>query len=204
MLSTIKKSGKEKKSNGFDPTTHVKLEVGDETLRNFAPPDPMMDCRVSCKIVRGSNGSVGLTFKRPKGCETGPFEVVNVVPAGAASFSGIKVGTFFDAVDGVNVSALTNQEVTVLVKGKPSTPLELRFCHPPTLVRKGGEEDANGTPTTPRGILKSAKVKFADQPGRSKTPEAAEVRASSEPFHPPTLVRKRKEVPSLHSSVASM
>ena len=81
---------------------------------------------------------MGLTFKRPKGCETGPFEVVNVVPAGAASFSGIKVGTFFDAVDGVNVSALTNQEVSVLVKGKPSTPLELRFCHPPTLVRKGG------------------------------------------------------------------
>ena len=126
----------------------------------------MMEGRVSYQIVRGSNGSVGLTFKRPKGCETGPFEVVNVVPAGAASFSGIKVGTFFDAVDGVNVSALTNQEVAVLVKGKPSTPLELSVCHPPT-GKEGGEEDANGTPTTPRGILKSAKVKFADQPGRS-------------------------------------
>ena len=55
----------------------------------------------------------------------------------------------------------------------------LSVCHPPT-GKGGGEEDANGTPTTPRGILESAKVQFADQPGRSKTPAAAEVRASSE------------------------
>jgi hypothetical protein len=91
----------------------------------------------SCyKIVRGSNGSVGLTFKRPHGSETGPFEVVHVVPAGAASFSGIKVGTFFDAVGGVSVCALTNQEVAALIKGKPSTPVELSICNPPPLTRK--------------------------------------------------------------------
>ena len=88
------------------------------------------------KIVRGSNGSVGLTFKRPQGSETGPFEVVHVVPAGAASFSGIKVGTFFDAVGGVSVCALTNQEVAALIKGKPSTSVELSVCNPPPLTRK--------------------------------------------------------------------
>ena len=88
--------------------------------------------RPSYTIVRASNGSVGLTFKRPQGCKTGPFEVVDVVAAGAASLSGIKVNTFFEAVDGVSVLTKSKEDVAVLLKGKPLTPLVLSVCPPPT------------------------------------------------------------------------
>ena len=43
------------------------------------------------KIERGSGGSVGLTFRRPKGSATGPFEIMDVKANGPAKSSGLGV-----------------------------------------------------------------------------------------------------------------
>ena len=45
--------------------------------------------QTTLKIERGSGGSVGLRFRRPKGSATGPFEIIAVDPHGPAELSGL-------------------------------------------------------------------------------------------------------------------
>eukprot|EP00802_Teleaulax_amphioxeia_P016013 Tamp_16119.p1 GENE.Tamp_16119~~Tamp_16119.p1 ORF type:complete len:487 (+),score=66.75 Tamp_16119:216-1463(+) len=80
------------------------------------------------KIERGSGGSVGLTFRRPKGSATGPFEIMDVKANGPAKSSGLEKGDYFCAVDGVDICALTMKEVATIFDGKPGAPLELTLC----------------------------------------------------------------------------
>ena len=80
-------------------------------------------------LARGTNGSVGIRFKRPEGATVGPIEVMSVLPNSAAEMSGqLRAGDFFTAIDGQEVSNLDDSSVVELFRGSPSTTYTLSLC----------------------------------------------------------------------------
>ena len=53
------------------------------------PPPPPPPAGNVVTITRGTDGSVGMRFRRSKGCSSGPLEVIDVKPGGPAEFSGL-------------------------------------------------------------------------------------------------------------------
>jgi hypothetical protein len=83
-------------------------------------------------IRRDGEGRVGLRFLRPHGAVVGPFEVTSLVRKGAACASGVvRAGDWFCAVNGQDVSALTDAAVAALFKGASWTDLTLSLCARP-------------------------------------------------------------------------
>ena len=80
-------------------------------------------------IKRDGEGRVGLRFLRPNGASSGPFEIASLVPKGAAAQSrAVVVGDMFSAVNGQDVSALSDAAVAALFKGPPFSSLTLSLC----------------------------------------------------------------------------
>ena len=80
-------------------------------------------------IKRDGDGRVGLWFQRPNGASSGPFEIASLVPKGAAAQSrAVVVGDMFSAVNGQDVSALSDAAVAALFKGPPFSSLTLSLC----------------------------------------------------------------------------
>ena len=52
------------------------------------PPPPPPPAGKAVTITRGRDG-VGMTFRHPKGCSSGPLEVIDVKPGSPAEFSGL-------------------------------------------------------------------------------------------------------------------
>ena len=79
-------------------------------------------------LARGSDGSVGIRFKRPQGATVGPVEVTSVLPNSAAHMSGqLRAGDLIGAIDGQDVSTLDDAAVVALFRGAPLTPYTLRL-----------------------------------------------------------------------------
>jgi hypothetical protein len=79
-------------------------------------------------LARGSDGSVGIRFKRPEGALFGPIQVTSVLPNSAALMSGqLRTGDLIGAIDGQDVSMLDDSAVVALFRGAPSTPYTLRL-----------------------------------------------------------------------------
>ena len=80
-------------------------------------------------IKRDREGRVGLYFLRPNRASSGPFEITSLVPRGAADQSrAVQVADMFSAVNGQDVSSLSDAAVAVLCKGPPSVSLTLSLC----------------------------------------------------------------------------
>ena len=58
---------------------------------NEQPPPLPPPADTVVTITRGRDGSVGMRFRHPKGCSSGPLEVIAVEPGGPAEFSGLGV-----------------------------------------------------------------------------------------------------------------
>ena len=58
---------------------------------NEQPPPLPPPADTVVTITRGRDGSVGMRFRHPKGCSSGPLEVIGVEPGGPAEFSGLGV-----------------------------------------------------------------------------------------------------------------
>ena len=83
-------------------------------------------------LARGTDGSVGIRFKRPEGVTVGPIEVTSVLPNSAAERSGqLRAGYFFRAIDEHDVSNLDDKAVVELFRGAPSTTYTLSLCAGP-------------------------------------------------------------------------
>lgn len=83
-------------------------------------------------LARGTDGSVGIRFKRPEGVTVGPIEVTSVLPNSAAERSGqLRAGYFFCAIDAHDVSNLDDKAVVELFRGAPSTTYTLSLCAGP-------------------------------------------------------------------------
>ena len=79
-------------------------------------------------LARGSDGSVGIRFKRPQGATVGPIQVTSVLPNSAAKMSGqLRAGDLIGAIDGQDVSTLDDAAVVALFRGAPLTPYTLRL-----------------------------------------------------------------------------
>jgi hypothetical protein len=79
-------------------------------------------------LERGSDGSVGIRFKRPEGATVGPIQVMSVLPNSAAKMSGqLRAGDLIGAIDGQDVSTLDDAAVVALFRGAPSTRYTLRL-----------------------------------------------------------------------------
>lgn len=74
---------------------------------------------------------MGLNFARPVGVQTGPFEVICIVPGSAAHLSGVvRVGNLFCAVNACDERALTSEGVKGPFpdNGAPSTAFTMNLC----------------------------------------------------------------------------
>lgn len=92
------------------------------------------DC-TTVTILRADDGSVGLRFLRPQGETSGPLLVTSLVPKSAVERSGnVKVGDWFCAVDGHDVSTMDDATVAGHLRGAPSAAFTLSLCAAPPRV----------------------------------------------------------------------
>jgi len=126
------------------PQTHSRTHTQTHTQTNPPPAQVCVEdeqltfgCATSVitsviSIRRDGEGRVGLRFLRPHGAVAGPFEVTTLVRKGAACASGVvRAGDWFCAVNGQDVSALTEAAVAALFKGASRTDLTLSLCARP-------------------------------------------------------------------------
>jgi hypothetical protein len=153
-------------------------------------------------LARGTNGSVGIRFKRPEGATVGPIAVMSVLPNSAAEMSGqLRAGDFFTAIDGQEVSNLDDSAVVELFRGSPSTTYTLSLCllRPCEVAaatekkRAEAARDSKNTTATRQedhdrvheGLSESQCPRADDGKSGREDVSAAELSAGSTPRHAP-------------------
>jgi len=95
------------------------------------------------RVSRDQSGKLGIQVSRPVGVDEGPYEVVGLADGGAAHKSGaLKPGDLVYEVNGQSVTSLSMDQVSQLLRGPATSPVQMLLSSPPGSVGARSGEDS--------------------------------------------------------------